>query len=637
MDAMLQEEGRPDQAEHLFQNEPLGLPHPGDRPRVCNFELPKATPKADTEETSPEAQTVEESGPTLSESFGQCAAELFHEPLIIMAFLNHYRSHTIPIGELTYASAPSSALVDLIEEFQNRFHPELGILSDPIYGSTLRSEFKDDELVELLALNQRLLREWDTSVNELAQVIQEHEAMLAETLKTPRYRAMQLIVEMKDPTQRATATSLLANLIDTLGGKNRLLELENGAYSAHSIYPFGLISIIPFNQMSKGDIDFKSDDPFNFAKYAQQALMNSMEAVEGRIAIYKAFRDRASEVYKITRVQPDASAVRVAFLDSGIDPIKYNHLGMGAFLSLNEPGRVASYDFSDLDANPYIPEIGWFGHGTLVMGTFLHVLGRTTRSILDQKKLDVGMWKTVSNMNLLGNYDAADSKSTWTSNPYAYMHALRTVIKDTSKRPKPDIVSVSMVTTVNNILAALKEPELIKQAPWLWVMAAGNEARDVTSSAADVDGKHGCFTDIPEASRPKDQILCVGAVRAGYGKDYVASYSNFGKDVDVYTYQLFESKCPRGTSCSTPAIAAAATHLKFLYPTLSPSQLKTALVLASEERELEVDIDIDNDRTGFLSVPKLTLEKRKIHFFDPLTMMDRAEKEALKLVGKTSI
>ncbi len=72
-------------------------------------------------------------------------------------------------------------------------------------------------------------------------------------------------------------------------------------------------------------------------------------------------------------------------------------------------------------------------------------------------------------------------------------------------------------------------------------------------------------------------------------RDKIAGYSNYGSKVDLYAYESYSDLCPNGTSCSTPAISGAAAAVAAKYPELTPEQIKSVLLEASERRTLEVD------------------------------------------------
>ena len=100
--------------------------------------------------------------------------------------------------------------------------------------------------------------------------------------------------------------------------------------------------------------------------------------------------------------------------------------------------------------------------------------------------------------------------------------------------------------------------------------------------------------------------------------------------MDVYSYETYNHYlCPSGTSCATPAVAAAATAIKAKYPSLSPEEVKQAIVNASEERVLPVEgVDVSHPDIALLVEAGLIQKERKVRFFDPETMMNQALEEA---------
>ncbi len=172
---------------------------------------------------------------------------------------------------------------------------------------------------------------------------------------------------------------------------------------------------------------------------------------------------------------------------------------------------------------------------------------------------------------------------------------------------------------MNDALQAVKKPDLLTKTPWLWVMSAGNAGVDLSEE------KFECFADVPAEKRKRENILCVGALKRGIITDRIASYSNHGELIDVYAYETYTELCPAGTSCSTPAISAAAAVLKSKFPALTSAQIRASIVEAADSRTLEVE----DEMASMFGMP---LEKRTVKVFDPASgqMMNRAEEIAKK-------
>ena len=188
----------------------------------------------------------------------------------------------------------------------------------------------------------------------------------------------------------------------------------------------------------------------------------------------------------------------------------------------------------------------------------------------------------------------------------------------------PQIVSASVTFDLAPFLTKIGREDLLLGAPWLWIMAAGNQRINLDHGR----GKSpACLGDIQPINRNDERILCVGAVKKGVepSVDQIARYSNTGSRVEIYTYDTFTDMCPTGTSCATPAITAAAAAVVAAVPGLSAEQVKLSILNASDERELEIE-------TGSSGVTDASAPKLRIKFFNPLTMTTRAIGEAKKLI-----
>ena len=291
------------------------------------------------------------------------------------------------------------------------------------------------------------------------------------------------------------------------------------------------------------------------------------------------------------------------------------------------PAELSSYDYSDGDGNALGPSVleDVLSHGTGTTATLLTILSKYAPEVLTSRKLDLAMWKVFSTRGLLA--DAFERQADWESRPFRLGEAIVDHVRKAGSGPKPDIVSVSLAM---NIYAALSDRSfggIVGQAPWLWVMAAGNDGLDVTRVTGRAGAQTGCFDDVPARLRNDARILCVGAlVRGEDGETRIAGYSNYGARVDVYAFQSYDELCPSGTSCATPALTATAAALKATFSTITPEQIKKAIVAAAESRTLEVDRATLPDGVG-LGGP------RTVRIFDPATMMDQAMTAARSLMA----
>ncbi len=491
----------------------------------------------------------------------------------------------------------------------------------------MRRSFNDDELNEIEKLSRRLTQELVESRKILFAFLDKRSSEITDSHLNNRYKAIDIFYQNRDQTKVHAGLSKIYKLINGKTVSNKILY----SLPVEAIYTYGLASQIPKAGWDIHQPIYQRDEenPFKAAAYPYYHLNGDATAVARSKIIYRTVKNSEVTAKLAKRAIPAKNPVRLVFIDSGVDLIKYAHVGLTTFMSFNEKNRVASYDHQDLDDNVHIPDIGILGHGTSVMGTALHLLGRIDPKILKDRKLDIGMWKIFTSNIFLGYEFSYKSNQTWKAHPFSVVDSLIQNIQPSSKRPQPDIVSVSMVFSVYPALAFNKKENLINASPWLWVMASGNNGLQVKTY------QNSCFHDFPAKLRPKNRILCVGAIIPGFGEDMIAAYSNYGPGVDLYTYQSFVPSCPNGTSCATPAISAMAVTLKHLFPKITPEQIKKSLIAAAEQRRLLLDPQVREDNTIYQNpLPEYSKQYRTIPFFDPQNpeMRQKAIDEARKLL-----
>lgn len=355
-------------------------------------------------------------------------------------------------------------------------------------------------------------------------------------------------------------------------------------------------------------------NPFMNVFFAQGDQQGDPAVIDRYRNVYAEYRDKYQQSIP-EHPAPDPHAVHVAFMDLGVDYLRFDKL-IAPFLG-NAPGELQSYDYADDVASPYAPAFLEFKHGTGTMATLLTLISHQAPEVLAERKLDLAEWKVISTRNILAGIFWRMVPN-WESHDYRDSRALVENIQR-AREPgvvRPDIVSISMVLDEVAVFHAWGVGGILKQAPWLWVMAAGNDGVNVSRDAAPT---HGCFTEFPASERDDSRILCVGALVKGSGgsPDRIAGYSNYGSQVDVYAYSTYEKDCPDGTSCATPAITAAAAILKAKFPQLTPRQIKKVIVGSAVTKTLAVDTST-LPRGVSLSAP------RTVRVFDTATMMDRA-------------
>lgn len=337
------------------------------------------------------------------------------------------------------------------------------------------------------------------------------------------------------------------------------------------------------------------------------------------LTTYEGYRDSDQPALPV-HPAPSSKAPRIAFIDTGVDWIE--HPELGEFLGLGREGELAQYDFADGDQNTWVPALGDLGHGSGVVATLLTLVAHIEPRMLEGRLLDLAMWKIGSLRSLVAVGTDPDLRQFDQRQEISFGEAFlkpaliyqkdrrsdRSVNHDRlpSLGIAPDLVSVSAAFPLRRVLSRLGNPSVLKETSWVWVMAAGNGGQEITRERGE-----SCMRDLPEAIRPDQNIICVGAVHRGILQDTVSKSSNYGPGVDLYAYDSYSGLCPSGTSCSTPAITAAAAMIKGRFPTLSSRQLREVLL----ESAMEKTIGFENNES----------QKRvRVKIFDPLTMMNRA-------------
>ena len=282
--------------------------------------------------------------------------------------------------------------------------------------------------------------------------------------------------------------------------------------------------------------------------------------------------------------------------------------------------ELASKDFADLDNSAWVPALGGLAHGSGTMATVVTIAAHYAPEVIRERKIDVAMWKEGTIRSILSGSMGEGLHYFDLRGTYTLQQAIldRVTAASEGRGVAADIVSVSIRFPTWGIINRDGLRDTLLKAPWLWVMAAGNSGTDMGQE------KRTCFEDVPREMRKDENIMCVGALEQGVVQDRIASYSNYGARVDVYAFESYISHCPNGTSCSTPAITGAAAVLKARFPSLTPAQLKQAIVAAAEERTLPVADDMGARMAGSSHTPQM----RTVKVFDPITMLPRALAQA---------
>jgi hypothetical protein len=567
--------------------------------------------------SAPEAQRAE-----ALRAFGACTRELSGRGFLLMRALTSFKTFVPSEGLPPLHAMSDEELKRYLSGPEGR-HPLNYLGQGHAVLERLRTSYSMDEQEALLNLVQARRAAFLAAQGAIFRVMERHLGWLESFVGNNRYATLLAMQRLaSDPSGR----SLMAALTEISSLRPFLPRTLNGL-PTELLYPYALLAVVP----DEGD-ELKplspGENPFENAFEMIFELEGPEARVQNTLLGYNMFSiiDNPRMPF---RDAPHSEAARVAVIDSGADWRELADLGL--FLAGGGPGEQSSQDFTDRDTNPWMPAIGPHSHGSGVMATVLTIVARQQPEVLRQNKLDVAMWKLGTVRSLLSGAPFVDSHRFDIAGLYSLFHGIRTEVAR-SESPgaiSPHMVSMSLgFPTWRNIDREGFRDVLIR-APWLWVMAAGNSGKDVMTE------KRSCFADVPSEFRPTENLLCVGALERGIVRDQIRAYSNFGDSVDVYTYESFTEHCPNGTSCATPAITGAAAILKARFPALTSAQLKQAIVGASETREIRVEArETPSSRTANGATPT---ERRRVKFFDPTTMMDRALAEAQRWVATTAV
>ena len=466
-------------------------------------------------------------------------------------------------------------------------------LTPPYIGERLRSKFSDEELSSLLVLVDRRARAFSIAEATIVSIAGKYRELLQTYAKEmDRYRVLLALLDSYGSGGLDTARDLGAAL-----GRDLVIADDLAPF----LHPYALLALVPAPGREFSFLHRTREDPARVVQAAVSDLGGGGDAGKRVAEYYARFRDRDNpELPKHS--EPAADAVRVAFIDSGLDFLRFPELGL--YLG-------GSRDYADDDSNPWLPAIREdFAHGSATTATLLSVISRESPSLLSARKVDLRFWKVQTLRQFLE--DRPFGLVSWESR-FGAQEALRSYSTNSGSATElPKIVSVSLSAQLRRVIEQSGGEQSIARSPWLWVMAAGNSA-----SKVELDPIAPCFSDLPRDWRDDSRILCVGALTRGENGSNarIADYSNHGERVDVYAYESYTGMCPGGTSCSTPAITAAVTMLSAEFPVLSSAQLKEAIVGAAETRVLRVNRED-------------SVVMRKVRVFDPQTMMEQARKQA---------
>lgn len=474
----------------------------------------------------------------------------------------------------------------------------------------LRNLYEDRELDEYARLTRRLVARL-TAVEDLvyAAVGAHRDVIEYFAPASNRYGLMLLLHELK--TNHATGDESLRRVAQFIESQGMKVPEDLTIYPPSMLHPRIVLAVMPDANRELKALQEPAENPFDIMFNAMAQLAGPDAIVAKQVARYTSLR-LVDNPKLPPRQAPDPKAARVAVLDTGVDFIKYPDLA--EFLSDSSiPGTMGSYDYQDNDRNPWLPALDpESSHGTGVIASILTVISHYAPSVLPARKVDIAVWKTGTIRSQL-SYPYL-GRTAWESR-VAIPEALIHQATDPSVVIKPQIVSISAIFGFNAYLLNSGHPDAVLNAPWLWVMAAGNEGAEIAKQSIPP-----CLGDVPIHLRREENILCVGALKRGIVHDSIPAYSNFGARVDLYTYESHSELCASGTSCSTPAITGVAAAVQAKYPEFTPDVIKRVLVEASQFRTLRVGAQ--------LTPSGQPANVRKVRVLDPSTMMHRVMRRA---------
>ncbi len=564
---------------------------------------PSASPSSSPQGADP-CPGVANPAPTMTEverlaaakDLGACFRTLTESARMSMGAISFFEAYQpLPSAPLSWMSAAELAQT-LRTDFQDP--SSLYATSSPLLAR-IRNRYSDEDLQELTRLIARRQDAFQELAARVYSAMENRPALIQSMLGVNRWAALQAMKDHReDPTGLAQATAVQLALGSAIPSPRRLAN-----YPVILFQPYALMALIPGPGREVQPLDPDQENPFRVVLPLLSQLGGSAQRIQGILTTYRELREKDNAPMP---EHPPASsdAVRVAFFDTGIDFQQYSELGL--FAGQGMAGAISQGDYADLDSNPWSPALGALAHGSGTLGTLLTLISQQAPELLRDRRIEVAMWKTFSLRSILAGPPYSDLSSVDPRNPTAFSDGL--IARIDGEGVKPKIVSVSLGGETETFIQKAHKSDVLLRAPWLWVMAAGNEGQDVHARHTS------CFDDIGAERRLDARILCVGALKRMDGptaSPRIAEYSNFGNRVDLYAFETYDERCPNGTSCSTPAISAAAAILAAKYPESTVEQIKIILVESSEIQTLEVD-------SRNPSVPRVS---REVRVFDPVTMM----------------
>ncbi len=264
------------------------------------------------------------------------------------------------------------------------------ILKNAPAQSQLRSNFSDADLIELVKLSLRrkdALTQAEQNVFAAADARQDLIQHFADSID--RYA---VLVALEQNVGDSSGVQVAQLLSDLLGQEGFTVPKDLSSFPTNLLYPYAIEAVIPDAGTEAKPLNPAQENPFVAAQTAAADLGGDLNNVKTLLTIYASARDRDNPPMP-DHPAPASDAVRVAFIDSGIDFVQYPDLGL--FLGNGKNGQISSGDYADGDSNPWAPatELQELFHGSGTSATLLTLMAHLAPETLASRKLDLAMWK----------------------------------------------------------------------------------------------------------------------------------------------------------------------------------------------------------------------------------------------------
>lgn len=355
---------------------------------------------------------------------------------------------------------------------------------------------------------------------------------------------------------------------------------------------------------------------------SQKVKKNTIELFQAQSAD---MRPKLSNAQALSKDQ-----VRIAIIDSTLD--YKSHPSFEKFLVPFKKDHFGSYNYAEKNSDVWGSELfdsNKYNHGTIVTYSLYNVLGLFDLNRLEAGAYRLAFWRVTPFFDFLSSALGGFGPD----NEIRFIDALDSEFSK-PKDEHPQVLSMSFnIKIFKEYLDRSPLRDLLTRTKTLFVMAAGNEPVELKNHS-----RAPCFSDFPESLRPKDQILCVGAVKKfGQIKYELASFSTYGEGVDLYTLdsyysgnrslffqkmneELDEHPLVEGTSLAVPVISAVSAMILNRHPYFTATQIKEVLIEASEVMNLESRVYFKGPGLFTVSISRHVTGR----VFDPETMLHRA-------------